>query len=426
MRSLPGCGLGRGARDRARRGNPWQAHRQTNLLARDRQLSGVTVSIAPWTVASASVGRTDIGSIQQGAGASSSRVTSGLLVTSTTPRSNSAATNGERADRSDSHLNCRQLTEVWSAGDGPPGMSYSAMQDPLRRLKLSFQNFVRRVTAGQRPGYPRYRSRRRYDVLTWHSSWLIENRRLALPGIGHLRVNWHRALPSAGSPRIVTVRRRADRWYACIVLALPVPLHRKPATGPAVGVDLGIQNFAALSTGELVPGPRAFRTSSKRLRTAQRPVSRRVQGSRRRQKAGLVVARLHDRIRNIRRNHAHQLSRRLTSEFALIAVEDLVLRDLAGGSIAKDVRDQAWGQFLRLLGYKAEDAGVQVVPVTPARTSKVCSGCGTSAVKPLSERRHRCPDCGLVIERDVNAARNILRLGTSRQASTWAPGPCGA
>jgi putative transposase len=315
---------------------------------------------------------------------------------------------------------CRQLTDIWSAGDGPPGMRYSTMQDPLRRLDRSFQNFVRRVTAGQTPGYPRYRSRLRYDVLTWSGSWVIENRRLALPGIGHLKVKWHRGLPTAGSRRILTVRRHADRWYACIVLALPVPLHRKPATGPAVGVDLGIQNFAALSTGELIPGPRAFRTSSKRLRTAQRRVSRRVQGSGRRQKAGLVVARLHDRIRNIRRNHAHQLSRRLTSEFALIAVEDLVLRDLAGGIIAKDVRDQAWGQFLRLLGYKAEDAGVQVVRVAPARTSKVCSGCGTSVVKPLSERQHRCPECDLVIDRDVNAARNILRLGTSRQASTWA------
>ena len=193
---------------------------------------------------------------------------------------------------------------------------------------------------------------------------------------------------------------------------------------PAVGVDLGITNFAALSTGELIPGPRASRAATRRLRVAQRRVSRRVKGSRRRQKAALLLARQHERSRNLRRNHGHHVSRRLVSQAGLIAVEDLNVRGLSRSFLAKDVHDQGWAEFLRLLGYKAEDAGVRVVRVPPSGSSQICSGCGTSVPKSLSERTHRCLTCRLVIDRDVNAARNILRLGRSLQASTWPTGAC--
>jgi putative transposase len=192
----------------------------------------------------------------------------------------------------------------------------------------------------------------------------------------------------------------------------------------AVGVDLGVKNFAALSTGELIAGPRAYRATLRQLRVAQRRVSRRVKGSRRRQKAGLLLARRHEQIRNLRGNHAHQLSRRLVSDFTLIAIEDLQVRGLTRGFLAKDINDQGWAEFLRLLGYKAEDAGIQVVAVPPDGTSQICSGCGGRVPKPLSERVHRCPSCGLVLDRDINAARNILRLGMSRQAPTWPSGAC--
>ena len=319
---------------------------------------------------------------------------------------------------------CRDLTELRAAGDGPPAMSCSAMRSPLRRLERAYQAFFRRVKAGEKPGYPRFRSRRRYDSLTWDSGWSIRDRRLVLLGIGHLRVKWHRDLPPSGKVCTVTVRRVAGRWHACFALAIPAPAAQKRALMPAVGVDLGVQNFAALSTGDLIPGPRAYRTATRQLRAAQRRVSRRAKGSRRRQKAGLLLARLHERIGNLRRDHAHKLSRRLVSDFGLVAVEDLQLRGLTRGFLAKDIRDQGWAEFLRLLGYKAEDAGVQVVRVPPGGTSQGCSTCGTWVSKPLSERTHRCPSCGLVVDRDVNAARNILRLGLSRQATTWPTGAC--
>jgi putative transposase len=319
---------------------------------------------------------------------------------------------------------CRELTALRAAGDGPPQMSCSAMRSSLRRLDRAYQAFFRRVKAGDMPGYPRFRSRRRYDSLTWDSAWSIQQRRLALQGIGHLKVKWHRELPTSAKVCTVTVRRVVGRWYVCFALAIQVAAVPARKSMPAVGVDLGVQNFAALSTGELIQGPRAYRAALPQLRVAQRRVSRRVKGSRRRQKAGLLLARLHERIRNLRGNHAHHLSRRLVSDFGLIAVEDLKIRGLTRGFLAKDINDQGWAEFLRLLGYKAEDAGIQVVAVPPGGSSQTCSSCGTRVPKPLSERVHRCTSCGLVVDRDINAARNILRLGMSRQAPTWPSGAC--
>ncbi len=271
----------------------------------------------------------------------------------------------------------RDLTDVRAAGIGPVAMNCTAMRDPLRRLDRAFEAFFRRLKAGVKPGYPRFRSSRRYDSLT---------------------------------------------WSACFSLLLP--LRRRVSAGlrAAVGIDLGVQHFLTLSTGDHVAGPRAYRASVRRLRVIQRRLSRQKKGSRRQQTVGRLLARKHDRIGNIRRDHAHKLSRRLVADFALIAVEDLNFRGLASGFLAKHVSDQGWAAFLTVLEYKAAEAGTRVVRVAPAGTSQVCSSCGTVVKKPLSERTHSCPGCGLVIDRDTNAALNILRLGLSLQASTWPNG----
>lgn len=318
----------------------------------------------------------------------------------------------------------RDLTDVRASGIGPTMMSCSAMRSPLQRVDWAFRAFFRRVQAGETPGYPRFRSRRRCDSLTWDSAWSLRDGRLALQGVGHIKVNWHRALPVTAKIRGVTVRRSAGRWHACFTLAVQAPTPSNRPSLPNLGLDLGVQTFAALSTGELVKGPRAYRSASRRLRIAQRRVTRRAKGSLRRNKASLLLARKYERIRNIRRNHAHQLSRRLVSQFGLIAVEDLNVRGLSRGRLAKDVRDSAWAEFVAMLDYKAEDAGIKLVKVPPSATSQICSDCQTSVVKSLKDRMHRCPNCGLVLDRDVNAARNILRLGMSRQAPTWPTGAC--
>jgi putative transposase len=318
----------------------------------------------------------------------------------------------------------RELTAVRAARMGPHSMSCSAMRDPLRRLDWAFAAYFRRVKAGVKPGYPRFRSVHRYDSLTWVSGWAVRNGRLALQGIGQVKVKWHRRLPTSVVVRTVTVRRVAERWYACFSLQVPASPRVPTIPLPTVGLDLGIRHFAALSTGEKLAGPRAYRAAKSTLRVAQRRVARRHKGSHRRHKAGLLLARGHERIRNLRHDYAHKLTRRLVSDFGLIAVEDLNIGGLARGPLAKDVTDQGWAAFLTMLEYKAAEAGTRLIRVPPGGTSQTCSGCGVMVPKLLSERTHQCPECGLVIDRDTNAARNILRLGLSRQASTWPTGAC--
>jgi len=296
------------------------------------------------------------------------------------------------------------------------------MRDPLRRLERAFVAFFRRSRAGDTPGYPRFRSRHRYDSLTWGGAWSIVAGRLALQGIGHVKVHWHRPLPAEAVVRTVTVRRHARHWYAGFSLerSLPTPL---PATGARVGIDLGITTFAVLSNGELIVGPRAFRTVRRRLRVAQRRVARRVRGSHRRRKAVLLVRRLYERVRNLRRTHAFQEASRLVHRFDVIYVEDLHLGGLARGRLAREVQDQGWGGFLAILTDKAAEAGRSVVALDPKNTSQRCSACGALVPKPPGERWHRCA-CGYQADRDVNAARNLYRLGESRQAPTWPTGAC--
>ena len=298
------------------------------------------------------------------------------------------------------------------------------MRDPLSRLDRAFAAFFRRVGAGAKPGYPRFRSIGRYDSLTWDFGWGLRDGRVYFKGIGQVKVKWHRPLPAAAVVRTVTVRRVAERWYACFSLRLSGYGKAAVAGRPAVGLDLGIQHFAALSTGEHIQGPRAYRAARRQLRVAQRRVARRQRGSRRRHRARLLLARQHQRIRNLRSDHAHKLTRRLVCDFGLIAVEDLKVSGLALGPLAKDVSDQGWAAFLTTLEYKAAEAGTRLIRVPPRGTSQTCSGCGAVVPKQLSERTHKCPHCELVLDRDTNAARNILRLGLSRQASTWSTGAC--
>ncbi len=183
----------------------------------------------------------------------------------------------------------------------------------------------------------------------------MRDRRLPLQGIGHLKVKWHRALPESAVVRTVTVRRVAGRWYACFSLLVSRPALPGAAQRPAVGIDLGIRQLS----GGLAP-------------VAGRPTAgiEAGEGSRRRQKLGFLLERKHERIRNIRHDHAHKLTRRLVSDFGLIAVEDLNIRGLAQGFLAKHVTDQGWNALLTVLEYKAAEAGTQLVRVMPGGSSR--------------------------------------------------------
>ena len=184
----------------------------------------------------------------------------------------------------------------------------------------------------------------------------------------------------------------------------------------AVGVDVGLEKFATLSTGETIDNPRFFRRVEKDLARAQRRLSEQPKGTPERARRRKIVARIHERIANRRKNFAHQESRKLVNRFGLIVFEDLsITRMIKNHCLAKSIADAAWNQLATYTRYKAEDAGRAYIEIDPRGTSQRCSRCGAVVKKSLSIRVHQCPHCGLEIDRDLNAAYNILRLGLQSQ-----------
>jgi putative transposase len=286
------------------------------------------------------------------------------------------------------------------------------LQNVAVRIDLAFKAFFRRCKAGEEPGYPRFRGKGRYDSMTfpqYGKGCQLTDGGLKLSKVGAVRTIQHR--PLDGTPKTCTVRRSStDKWYVSITCegdAQPLP-----TTGDAVGIDVGLASFYTLSTGEQAPCPKFLRTDEKDLKRTQRKLSAAVKGTPERAKRRTIVATVHERIANRRSNFCHQESRRLVNRFAVIAVEDLsVNRMVHNHCLAKSIVDAAWSQFAVHLTYKAAWAGKVVVAVNPAYTSQDCSQCGHRERKPLSQRVHQCGCCGLTLDRDHNAALNILRLG---------------
>ena len=305
-------------------------------------------------------------------------------------------------------------------------VNFWSQQAVLKRLDRAFAAFYRRCKAGEKPGYPRFRSRRRYDTLEYSFAGnaggiaLTPAGRLRVQGVGHVKVKLHREIPTGAVLCEARITRRSNRWYVAVSLK-DVPARPLPATARAVGVDVGIKTFAATSDRELILGPRANRAAHEAVRRAQRKVARRKRGSNRRRKAVALLAQARQREANVRRDHAHKTARSLIERHDTICVEDLNVRGLAKGMLARDCSDQGWAGFIRLLGEKAEEAARQLVQVDARHTSQDCSACGRRVPKPLDVRVHACT-CGLVLDRDVNAARNILARGLAQLET----GPDGA
>ncbi len=327
----------------------------------------------------------------------------------------------ERRDAYGSHkksLNyydqANQLKEIRANGD--LGLAnYHCCQDVLQRIDKAFKAFFRRVQQGQRAGFPRFKSHRRYDSITFPSHGdgnKLLDRHLRVQGVGDIKIKLHRNVD--GKIKTVSVKRQGNHWYACFsceVSAQPLPENRNQ-----VGIDVGLESFATLSTGEVVDNPGHFAKSEKRLRRAQRRVSRRKKYAKRWRKAIQYVQNIHHEITNQRRDFQHKLSREIVDANGFIAVEDLNIKGLAGGMLAKSVADVGWSSFLNMLAYKAESAGRQLVRVDPRGTSQRCP-CGKPSPKKLSDRTHKC-SCGLQTTRDHASSLEILRLGLSLQPLT--------
>jgi putative transposase len=309
------------------------------------------------------------------------------------------------------HAQAIQLPPIKKVREDVGAVYSQVLQDTLRRVDKAFDAFFRRLKNGKTPGYPRFRSASRFDSFTYpQSGFRLEGDKLHLSKIGSCRVRLSR--PVEGTIKTCTIKREADGWY--VVFAVEENQSRFfPKTGDTVGIDVGIENFATLSTGEVVENPQFLRESERELKTAQRRVSRRPnKKSNRRRKAVELLAKKHQKIQRQRADFHHKTALRIVREFDAIAVEDLNVKGMVKNHhLAKSVSDAGWSQFTSILMNKAEEAGRQVVKVNPSYTSQDCSQCGHRVRKTLATREHRCVNCGFVAHRDHNAALNIRERG---------------
>jgi putative transposase len=308
----------------------------------------------------------------------------------------------------------KQLTEIKREREDVAAVHWSALSDTLHRVDKAFKRFFERVKKGQTPGYPRFKPASRYDSFTLRQIGNALNcSKLRISKVGEVKIKLHR--PLEGTIKQLHVKRECGKWYAIFAVECePKPLPECTAT---VGIDVGLAAFATLSDGTEIENPRWYREAKAKFRRAARKVARRKKGSRRRRKAIELLRAAHTHIREQRADFHHKISRWLVNNHGLIAVEDLNVKGLAAGRLAKSVNDAGWSSFIYKLLYKAESAGRAVMKVDCRGTSQTCV-CGAEVRKTLSQRWHSCESCGLSLPRDHVSAQVILQRAVRCQAST--------
>ncbi|HCT76066.1 MAG TPA: transposase [Micromonosporaceae bacterium] len=321
--------------------------------------------------------------------------------------------------------------------------SFSSQQATLRRLNLAMQAFFRRARAGQRPGYPRFKGQGWFDTVIWPSDgdgcrWDSTSDKIAtrvyLQGAGHVRVQQHR--PIQGAVKTISLKREGAAWYV-ILSCDDVPDQPLAPTGQQTGLDVGVNEFAALSDGTLIPNPRWAMAGADQLAGVQRRHSARypkhAPRSKRKIRSAQLIAKIHRKIGRKRADFHHKQALQLVQRFDLIAHEQLNIAGmtrspkpradpgqpgsfLANGSTAKaglnkSILDAGWGQFLTILAAKAECAGRLVIAVNPRYSSQTCFECAHIDAANRNGTEFRCVRCGHEDHADINAARNLLRAG---------------
>lgn len=288
-----------------------------------------------------------------------------------------------------------------------------SLQQSLRDLDKAYQNFFRRIKAGDlRPGYPRFKNKHgkqsmRFVFSNRHPT--IADGRIRVPKVGDVKLTQHRTIE--GTPKNMTVSKsKSGKFFVSIQCEIEAPMPE--VQGGEIGIDLGLKAFATLSDGRSIASPQHLRKAELRLARLQRRQARKRKGSANRQKARLLVARQHERIANRRADFLHKLSRQLVDANAHIGIEDLNVKGMIRNHhLAKSISDSGWSEFVRQLEYKGEWYGCRIVKIDRwYPSSKTCGDCGNvNAGLELSDRRWVCDSCGAIHDRDVNAAQNILR-----------------
>ena len=326
-----------------------------------------------------------------------------------------------------------QLPEMKELREEYQEIGSHVLQNVCKRVEEAFQGFFDRIKEGKTPGYPRFKGKNRYQSFCYpdKAGWKLKGDRLTLTKLGTIRVRLHR--PIEGKIKTCTIKREGDAWY--VVFSCEVePSPRLADSDEMVGIDLGTLHLATLSTGETIENPRHFRKGEKKLAHLQRSLKRKKWRSHRRNRVVKGVCKAHHKVRNQRQDFLQKASRSLVDTFDTLVFEELAPSNLskrpkpkqdengkylpngasAKAGLNKSIQDAGWSEFVGMCTYKAECAGRSVLTVDPKYTSQICSGCGQVRKKELDERWHSC-DCGTELDRDHNAALNILRLGRSLQ-----------
>ncbi|MHA2147719.1 MAG: RNA-guided endonuclease InsQ/TnpB family protein [Candidatus Thorarchaeota archaeon] len=290
--------------------------------------------------------------------------------------------------------------------------SKCAPQEALRNLNRAFTNFYRGRKTGKRVGFPRFKRRGVRDSFRLTGIIRFEGRKLQLPRIGKIRVKEKREEYHNGRILSVTVRKRANRWFASITveeeIADPTPIQ-----GSKVGVDLGIKTLATLSDGTTFSNPRALGKRLRKVKQLARSISRKKQGSKNREKAKLRLVKMYLKTFNIRQDTLHKLTTYLAKSHGMIVIEDLhVSGMMKNRRIARAIADVGMYEFRRQLEYKCQWYGSKLI-IAPRTypSSKTCSNCGNKKKElALSEREYVCEVCGVQVDRDLNAARNLVTV----------------
>ncbi len=305
-------------------------------------------------------------------------------------------------------------------------ISSMVLCDIAQRIDLAFKAFFRRYKKGEEPGYPRFKNQNRYDSMTFKTYGngikIISKNKIRILNIGHIKTVFHR--PIEGKIKTTTIKKSSTgKWYIIfnceVVDSIPLPKSELN-----IGIDVGLTTFAYLSDDTKIDNPRFFKKEEKNLKKIQRKLdkvsikdkSNKVLNfkDKKRIKAKKVLSRVHERIIFKRHDFSHQESRKIINKYQIICIEDLNINKLVQKNhkpIRKSISDANWSKFFDLLFYKAEEAGRTVIAVNPAYTSQDCSSCGYRNKKLLSDRIYSCSNCDLIINRDLNASLNILRIG---------------
>ena len=299
------------------------------------------------------------------------------------------------------------------------GLFSQVAQELVDRLVDATFRFVRMKKVGEDCGFPRFKSFERMKSLCYpQMGFRIVGNRLKVTPFGEIKLKLHR--PVKGEVKSLVLKREpSGKWFA-IFTSEEESVVSCPNQGAKVGIDLGLSKLAVVSDGSIIANPRHIKKHERKIAVLCRQLSKKKKGSHNRVKAKVKLARAYEKLANSRLDFLHKTSRSLVNNYSVISLENLNIKGMVQEKFGKQINDAGWGMLASMLCYKAESAGCKVVFVNPEGTTQQCSRCGVIVSKTLADRVHHCPSCGLVLDRDLNAAHNILKRSTVGHTETEA------